>query len=674
MRLELEYETNAPVATLDTITTLESPAPGDPAALVKSGIAAAQKGDRENARELLARAAKADPQNEDAWMWLASISDYPEELLAFLNKVLAINPTNQRAVEWHAATRSLLAKTFVQRGIAAQREGGLELAESWFDQAPAHDEKCSLAWVWKTKVATSDEYKIECLERTIELDPDNEDAQKALALVKPAPGPTLEDAKWAAVAGKRKKALEILDEVLENSHDDAEAWILRSHLATDLNDKLKSLVEALAIDPENESARASYDFLSATVRDANAAEAKQVVVDEPAVPAADPIAESVDEQPFDEPVAEPVDEAAADPAIESEVADEAAATPVVELVADEHAGEHLHGSPFDAPAEEFIDFEADAHDDETNHEGRSETADAAEDSFAAEIFDTQEEIFAAEAVETHEEIVDAEIVAEADEIVEENTPSAVCVFCNFPIDPQAFACGGCHAVLTLSDMESLLANTAADRDTIQESVTRMEAEWNQREFDIRELTILGIGHFNVRSFDQGFKYLQEASRLDQNNVILAGQVNALAIRLDEMRRQEAVHDAMPKGKAILVVDDSPTVRKLISAKLEKSGHHVTCAADGVEGLEKLNANGGFDLVLLDIAMPRMDGYEVCRQIRTDPAAATLPVVMISGKDGFFDKVRGKMAGCTGYVTKPFGPETLMRALETYLLPENGNVE
>jgi twitching motility two-component system response regulator PilG len=70
----------------------------------------------------------------------------------------------------------------------------------------------------------------------------------------------------------------------------------------------------------------------------------------------------------------------------------------------------------------------------------------------------------------------------------------------------------------------------------------------------------------------------------------------------------------------------------------------------------------------------MDGYEVCKQIRSDPAGAALPVVMISGKDGFFDKVRGKMAGCTGYVTKPFGPETLMKALETYLLPENVHAE
>ena len=243
-----------------------------------------------------------------------------------------------------------------------------------------------------------------------------------------------------------------------------------------------------------------------------------------------------------------------------------------------------------------------------------------------------------------------------------------CPFCTLENDPNAFECAACHAALSLSDIEALLSNPNVDHDTIQRSVTKMEAEWNLREFDGRELTALGVGHLNLRNFDEGLKYLRESLSRDPNNVILADQLNTIAIRLDEMRRQDELHDAMPKGKTILVVDDSPTVRKLISGKLEKAGHNVVCAVDGVEGLEKI-AEGLPDLVLLDIAMPRMDGYEVCKEIRSNPAACDLPVVMISGKDGFFDKVRGRMAGATGYVTKPFGPETLMKALETYLVPD-----
>ena len=75
--------------------------------LLRSGIEAAQAGDRSNAREVLLRAAELSPNCEDAWMWLASISEYPEELLAFLNNALAINPESAKALEWHAATRKL---------------------------------------------------------------------------------------------------------------------------------------------------------------------------------------------------------------------------------------------------------------------------------------------------------------------------------------------------------------------------------------------------------------------------------------------------------------------------------------------------------------------------------------------------------------------------------------
>ena len=117
---------------------------------------------------------------------------------------------------------------------------------------------------------------------------------------------------------------------------------------------------------------------------------------------------------------------------------------------------------------------------------------------------------------------------------------------------------------------------------------------------------------------------------------------------------------------ILVADDSATVRKLISGKLEKCGHTVVCAVDGVEALEKLEEIAP-DLILLDINMPRMDGYQTCKLIRGNELTKDVPIVMISGKDGFFDKVRGRMAGTTGYITKPFGPETLMKTVETYAM-------
>ncbi|HEX9960415.1 MAG TPA: response regulator, partial [Pyrinomonadaceae bacterium] len=167
-----------------------------------------------------------------------------------------------------------------------------------------------------------------------------------------------------------------------------------------------------------------------------------------------------------------------------------------------------------------------------------------------------------------------------------------------------------------------------------------------------------------KNLRQGYSYLQQASQMNQNNVVLGGQVNALAIRLDEIEQHESKNQEA-KSCTILVVDDSPTVRKLISGKLEKSGHKVVLAVDGMDALAKINETVP-DLVLLDITMPRMDGYQVCKLIRNNNLTKDIPVVMISGKDGFFDKVRGRMAGSTGYITKPFGPDTLMRTIDAYL--------
>ena len=85
----------------------------------------------------------------------------------------------------------------------------------------------------------------------------------------------------------------------------------------------------------------------------------------------------------------------------------------------------------------------------------------------------------------------------------------------------------------------------------------------------------------------------------------------------------------------------------------------------IDALERINEVIP-DLILLDITMPRMDGYQVCKLIRGNDVTKDVPIVMISGKDGFFDKVRGRMAGTSGYITKPFGPETLMKTVDAYL--------
>jgi twitching motility two-component system response regulator PilG len=115
---------------------------------------------------------------------------------------------------------------------------------------------------------------------------------------------------------------------------------------------------------------------------------------------------------------------------------------------------------------------------------------------------------------------------------------------------------------------------------------------------------------------------------------------------------------------ILVVDDSPTVCKLVAITLERHGYQVVAAANGLEALAKMS-EGLPDLILLDITMPRMDGYQLCKIIKGSQETRHIPVVMLTGKDGFFDKVRGRMVGSTEYITKPFEPDTLLRLVEKH---------
>lgn len=635
---------------------------------LKMAIAAAQNGDRNTARVQLFKVTEADPTNVDAWLWLASVSEYPEELLGFLVKVLEIDPQNDRAKSWERATRSLLAKTFVQRGSQALDNGQPDVAVQCFDEALEYDLSCESAWFQKSDISRTDEEKELCLARVLDINPTNREALQALHEINTnRSAAKLDAARVAGFAGDTNAATETVNSILAADPENVAALKLKSQLVASFAEKLEAYKRVLSLDPNDEFARAGHDFLAgeqtladaATLEPALAAQPVETPDPEPVPEISTPVEDNSAEilNPFEsfayvEPKEDAIDllemnadlarfEAFSEPALAAE-----------EFLVDEprtvSPAENFESVQFEAPAHfaEEVDRELDRRDEALN-------------------VDVEE----LETPVTFVEHVGVEAAGDRYEATVENVANTTrCDFCGGDNEVQAISCGTCRSVLSMSDIDTLFSNTQADAETVQDAVTRMEAEWNLREFSESELTVLGLGHFNLRNFDQGLSYFQEASSLNPNNVILAGQVNAFAIRLDEMHRQEENREALPKGKTILVVDDSATVRRLISSKLEKCGHNVLTAVDGVEAMEIIEGVVP-DLVLLDIAMPRMDGYSVCKLIRSSEAVKDVPVVMISGKDGFFDKVRGRMAGTTGYITKPFGPETLMRALDTYLVAD-----
>jgi twitching motility two-component system response regulator PilG len=115
---------------------------------------------------------------------------------------------------------------------------------------------------------------------------------------------------------------------------------------------------------------------------------------------------------------------------------------------------------------------------------------------------------------------------------------------------------------------------------------------------------------------------------------------------------------------VLVIDDSNTIRRSAEIFLRQGGYEVVLAEDGFDALAKVNDTQP-DLVFCDILMPRLDGYQTCAIIKRNPRFVSLPVVMLSSRDGVFDKARGRMVGSDEYLTKPFTKEQLLRAVAQF---------
>ncbi len=117
----------------------------------------------------------------------------------------------------------------------------------------------------------------------------------------------------------------------------------------------------------------------------------------------------------------------------------------------------------------------------------------------------------------------------------------------------------------------------------------------------------------------------------------------------------------PSGYKVLVIDDSNTIRRSAEIFLKQGGHDVMLAEDGFDALSKVNDYLPH-LIFCDILMPRLDGYQTCAIIKRNDKFANTPIIMLSSKDGVFDKARGRMVGSEEYLTKPFTKDQLLQAV------------
>ncbi len=119
------------------------------------------------------------------------------------------------------------------------------------------------------------------------------------------------------------------------------------------------------------------------------------------------------------------------------------------------------------------------------------------------------------------------------------------------------------------------------------------------------------------------------------------------------------------AKKILVIDDETELLKALTIRLGASGYEVITAQDGQEGLEKARSSNP-DLIVLDILMPKMDGYEVCRLLKFDAKYKSIPIIMLTAKVQDIDKAMGKKVGADDYIAKPFETQDLIDKIKSYL--------
>jgi Response regulators consisting of a CheY-like receiver domain and a winged-helix DNA-binding domain len=122
------------------------------------------------------------------------------------------------------------------------------------------------------------------------------------------------------------------------------------------------------------------------------------------------------------------------------------------------------------------------------------------------------------------------------------------------------------------------------------------------------------------------------------------------------------------SKLVMVIDDSATVRKIIETCLRREGFEVQSVSDGIEALRWFTQPNVRvpDLIILDIGLPKMDGYEVARRLKSKPQMGNTVIIMLSRRDGMIDKLKGRLAGAKDYLTKPFKTQEIVSVIESHL--------
>ena len=222
-----------------------------------------------------------------------------------------------------------------------------------------------------------------------------------------------------------------------------------------------------------------------------------------------------------------------------------------------------------------------------------------------------------------------------------------CFLCPYEGPEEFRICPQCHANLTL-DIPATLQNDRVDDRQVRIAIDHFKALGEGADpFDVAYF--LGVAELNLRNSHAALQHFRRAVQCDS---LRGAQLRPTVTELE-------------RRPLIMAVDDCLTIRTMIANTLERNGYRCLTVTGGVEALSYLEEISP-EFVLLDVSMPFMDGYTLCKTIKSRPQMKGTAVVMLSGRDGFLDKVKGRMSGAADYLTKPFEPALLLRVIRKYV--------
>jgi len=215
----------------------------------------------------------------------------------------------------------------------------------------------------------------------------------------------------------------------------------------------------------------------------------------------------------------------------------------------------------------------------------------------------------------------------------------------------------------------------SERKIVFKNAIKRYSEVIRYETNITANYYLGLAHLNLAQWEKAITCLHQTVKLAPEKKQFAEQLRFVLNHIASIKpASEAAPDTNhssrkaylgPDRKKILVVEDSSTTRKVIAVTLSQNDYHVIEACDGIEALSRLNEHKP-DLIILDIILPKMDGFKILSIIKSNSDFKETPVIMLTSKDSFFSKVKGRMAGSTAYLTKPFDPQKLIETIKKNL--------